>query len=157
MYVTSLTLPPEGFKSFAIFQLLWVILHWLNISPPCAISVQSLLPVCKHQDKKTLHKTPVRPVPQAKDCLLCQPLGSFIGKAAQICATAGLPWLGSKCYSQAKNLMGCFRQHWASEICKSWQQKSSHFTAVLHSQKLAGFGPLLYTPDLFKPMSHDQE
>lgn len=100
----------------------------------------------------------MRPVPQAKDWLPCQPLGSFIGKAAlTLCYCWTGPDQASRSCSQAKNLMACFTQHWATAICKSWQQKSSHFTAVLHSQKLAEFGPLLSTPDLFKQMSHDQE
>lgn len=67
------------------------------------------------------------------------------------------PWPGSKSCSQARNVMGYFSQHWATAICKSWQQKSSHFTAALHSQKLGEFGLLLSTPALFKLMPHEQE
>lgn len=100
----------------------------------------------------------MRPVPQAKDWLPCQPLGSFVGKAAlTLCYCWTGPDQASRSCSQAKNLMACFTQHWATAISKSWQQKPSHFTAVLHSQKRAEFGPLLSSPDLFKQMSHDQE
>lgn len=53
--------------------------------PQCATSAQSLLLACvKHRDKRRLQEHSEASPTEAEGSLLCQSLGTFIRKAAQI-------------------------------------------------------------------------
>lgn len=100
----------------------------------------------------------MRPVPQPKDWLPCQPSGSFTGKAAQtLCYCWTGPDQGASPVARPKIWRDISDN---TEPLQSASPDSRSPPISLQSctaKKLGEFGLLLSTPDLFKLMSRDQE